>query len=101
MLDELGWRSLEDWRRDSRLTMLYKAVHGTVALPTEHILRPAYSRTRHSYQYKYQTIATNCDPYKYSFFPRTSPDWNGLDNQVMAAETLGQFKAELAQVSQH
>ena len=33
MLDDLGWRSLEDRRTDSRLCLFYKIVHGLVAVP--------------------------------------------------------------------
>ena len=33
MLDNLGWRSLENRRIDARLTMFYKIVYGLVATP--------------------------------------------------------------------
>ena len=33
MLGDLGWRSLEDRRTDSRLCLFYKIVHGLVAVP--------------------------------------------------------------------
>jgi hypothetical protein len=32
MIQRLGWRSLEDRRRDARLTMLYKIDHELVAI---------------------------------------------------------------------
>ena len=33
MLGDLGWRSLEDRRTDSRLCLFYKIVHDLVAVP--------------------------------------------------------------------
>ena len=38
MLSNLGWRSLELRRYDSRIAMFYKIVYGLVAMPVSHIL---------------------------------------------------------------
>jgi len=48
--------------------MMYKVVHGLVAVPTTH-LTAADSRTRANHSYKFRTISCNSTPYKYSFFP--------------------------------
>ena len=46
MIKDLGWDSLEDRRRDIRLALFYKAVHGLTAVETEGILVPADPQTR-------------------------------------------------------
>jgi len=37
MLTRLGWATLEQRRDNQRLTMMYKVVHGLVAVPTTHL----------------------------------------------------------------
>ncbi len=50
---------------------------------------------------KLQTIGTKSDPYRFSCFPRSIRDWNCLPSRVVIAETVSQFKTELAKVSAH
>jgi len=50
MLTRLGWATLEQRRENQRLTMLYKVVHGLVAVPTTH-LTAADSRTRANHSF--------------------------------------------------
>ena len=40
MLEELGWRTLEQRRVDSRLTALYKITRGLLFVDTHGLLRP-------------------------------------------------------------
>ena len=44
MLFNLGWESLQDWRKIERLTMLQKIRQGQVAIPTGSFLQLASSR---------------------------------------------------------
>ena len=46
MPEELKWPSLEDCKLTNRFCMLYKRVHGLVAIPVDVYLTPAESRTR-------------------------------------------------------
>jgi len=70
MLTRLGWATLEQRHENQRLTMMYKVVHGMVAVPTTH-LTAADSRTRANHSFKFRTISCNSTPYKYSLFSRT------------------------------
>ena len=49
MLQDLGWRSLEQRRADARLTLLYKIHHGHVPINASKYLRPMTRRSRHSH----------------------------------------------------
>ncbi len=101
MLQDLGWKTLQDRRRDEQMIMLYKVVNGLVAIPAHENVALAYSLTRNSIPNKLQTIKTKSDPYRFSFFPRSIRDWNCLPSRVVIAETISQFKTELAKVSTH
>ncbi len=61
MLIELGWPELVERRRELRLALLYKIVHGEVAVPTESILVKADSRTLAQHEYKYKHLSANID----------------------------------------
>ena len=50
------------------------------------------SSSRHSHAWKFQTIRTNINIYKYSFFPRTIILWNQLPPPVIAVPDLDAFK---------
>ncbi len=82
------------------MIMMYNVVNGLVAIPAHENVTPAYSLTRNSNPNKLQTIGTKSDPYKFSFFPRNM-DWNCLPSRVVTAETVSQFRTELAKVSAH
>ena len=58
MLTRLGWATLEQRRENQWLTMMYKVVHGLVAVPTTH-LTAADFRTRANHSYKFRTISCN------------------------------------------
>ena len=40
MIQELGWKNLEERRRDIRLALLYKITHDQTNIPTEDIIEP-------------------------------------------------------------
>ena len=62
MIQRLGWRSLEDRRRDARLTMLYKIDHELVAI--------SKTDQQEDYDNAYQVPHCRIDVWKMSFFPR-------------------------------
>jgi hypothetical protein len=76
MIQRLGWRSLEDRRRDARLTMLYKIDRELVAISkTDRLDRPT-RRLWQSHDNAYQVPHCRIDVRKMSFFPRTVRHWN-------------------------
>ena len=93
LLTRLGWATLEQRRENQRLTMMYKVVHGLVAVPTTHLTATDF-RTRANHSYKFRTIS-NSTTYKYSFFPRTIPSWNLLPAETAEATSVDAFKHRL------
>ena len=71
MLQDLGWRSLEQRRADARLILLYKIHHGHVPINASKYLRPMTRRTRHSHSDSYIPLLTSTSSHRLSFYPRT------------------------------
>ena len=67
MLGELGWGSLEDRRRDARLCLFYKIVHGLVAVPLPSYVVHSEVSTRHSK--KVREKSRECHKHKPQPFP--------------------------------
>ncbi len=76
---ELGWMDLTGRRKDLRLLLFYKAMHGHIAIPLSNILVPADTHTRSSHSKKFKLISKNTEEYRNSFIPNTIKDWNLLD----------------------
>ena len=92
MLNRLGWATLEQRRENQRLTMMYKVVHGLVAVSTTHLTAADY----HTRAIAYQIWSNRFNvPYKYSFFPRTIPSWNLLPAETAEAMSVDEFKHRL------
>jgi hypothetical protein len=95
MIQRLGWRSLEDRRRDARLTMLYKIDRELVAISkTDRLDRPT-RRLRQSHDNVYQVPHCRIDVRKMSFFPRAVRDWNALPPDKASLDTLEAFIASI------
>lgn len=96
MLHDLNWRSLEDRRRDARLTLLYRALHGKAALCTSDLQPATSKRTRYRHDQAFLVPHCSQDYRKYSFVPRTISDWNRLPQETVSAETVDTFKAKVS-----
>lgn len=99
LLTTLNWRSLQDRRKDARLCMMYKIDRNLVAIKKENRLTPPKKRTRHSHNRAYQVPSCRIDRRKMSFFPRTLKDWNALPPDIVEAETLDAFKAQVSSLT--
>jgi hypothetical protein len=97
MFQQLGWRTLENRRRDARLTMFYKIDRELVAIPkTSHLIKNRPTRSnRHTHDRAYQIQHCRIDAGKMSFFPRTVRDWNALPPDITSLDTLEAFKASI------
>ena len=96
MMSELGWDSLEHRRQATRLTLMKQIQEGASAIPTS-LTPPAVTRSRRSTISNNQQLQqTFCktDAFKYSFFPRTSKDWNGLPDSIVNIKSLDTFKTQ-------
>jgi len=95
MLDTLQWTSLEERRKQQRLSMLYKIQHDQVALNISDYFKPAPRISRHSHELAFQVPSTSVDYIKFSFFPCTARDWNLLPSDVIKTPSLTSFRTRL------
>jgi len=98
MLDHLNWESLESRRTKSQLMMLFKIVHGLVAIPQDLYLTPS-PRSHSLGGRKFIQKQGSTTNYLNSFFPRTIAAWNRLPATVAEAPSLVSFKQGLSTLS--
>ena len=97
MLDQLKWRSLEQRRVDTRLTMLFK-IRNDLVLISSSSLVPNTGILHSAYPHRYVPISKdNADQFN-SFFPRTIRQWNRLDSDVALGKCLDTFKRHVSSV---
>lgn len=75
-MQTLGWQSLEDRRRGARLAMMYKGVHGLVAVPHENRIENIRTEQELKSTYKLKVYVSKTETFQSSFFPKTMKDWN-------------------------
>ena len=68
MMKDLNWRTLEQRRIDSGLTLMYKITYDLVAIPAADYLIPNTRQSRHNHQLAYRQIPTLKDYNKFTFF---------------------------------
>ena len=98
MMQELGWKKIEERRRDIRLALLYKITHDQTNIPTVDIIEPLpnHNGTRlQTTQNKFKLITSTINSHKFSFFPRTIRDWNDLPSPMVDCNTIESFKRKL------
>jgi hypothetical protein len=96
MIQQLGWITLEQRRQNARLAMMYRLVHGLVAVNPHTYITPVLRQTRLSHQYSFIKIASRTDSFGQSFFPRTVGQWNALPPAVVGVTSLESFRSQLA-----
>jgi hypothetical protein len=99
MLEHLDWKSLEQRRKDARLTMMYKITNEKVAIPKEGRLIPPKRLSRNMHDKSFQIPPAASDYRKYSFFPCTIRNWNALPPGVVTAPPVEVFKASLTKLN--
>ena len=101
MLGDLGWRSLEDRRTDSRLYLFYKIVHGLVAVPLPPYVVHTQVFTKHSASHPqaFRQIHTVADYYKYSFFPLAIVQWNRLPPSIALLPDIDSFRLAVSSLT--
>ena len=91
MIKDLNWRTPEQQRIDSQLTLIYKIIYDLVAIPAADYLIPNTRQSRHNHLLAYRQIPTLKDYYKYTFFPSTIVHWNALPFFIPVLPTVAQF----------
>ena len=99
MLSNLGWRSLEKRRTDTRLAMFYKIVYGLVAIPLQSYFEHPEVYTRHMHSLSYRQIHTSVCYHKYSFFPISIVLWNKLPADLVLVSDLDSFKTGVSKIN--
>ena len=96
MLQELGWKTLEERRQEMCLTMFYKILHGGVAIDWKgHIVQMKnHLLEDHNTQKLYSFPRTFTDYHTYSFYLSTISQWNMLQEVVCAPNTGCLLKAK-------
>ena len=98
MLSNLGWRSHELRRYDSRIAMYYKIVYGLVAIPIPPYFERTMIQTRH-HALAYRQIHTSFSYYYYSFFPMTVILWNRLPADLVLDSDPDSFKSRVSKIN--
>ena len=91
MKNELNWETLQQRRKVSRISTFREALAGRLAIPVRKALRPVRRVLRNSPTYI--PIAANKNCYKYSFIPRTIPEWNLLPSSIIDIQNKDTFKS--------
>ena len=96
MLDSLGWPSLEQRRKTSRLGVMFKICNGLVQCPiikTKLVPPPPHHtlRQRRTHCQQLSLITTRTQYRGGSFLPRTIRDWNSLSIDAVEVTTVDTF----------
>ncbi|KAK7093437.1 hypothetical protein V1264_012780 [Littorina saxatilis] len=92
MLTNLGWKSLEERRHNSRLAMMFKIKNDMVGIDKTAFLKPSDTRTRGNRIHQEQDYHPSLS---HSFFPRTTSEWNKLPISTTSAPSLESFMSRL------
>jgi len=78
MIKQLGWDTLEQHSLLSQLNLFYKIQQGLVGISLPPEVCPLDRASRLPSVSPYRHIQSNCDIYKFSFYPRSIVMWNQL-----------------------
>ena len=96
MLAELHWPTLQNRRKQACLILMFKIVNGNLMVPARCLPQPpTITCTRANHSLKYAHLQSDMDIYRYSFLPRTIPQWNNLQIPNIETLTLITFKEQL------
>ena len=84
ILEQLGWESLHEKRKGSKLVLLFKGLKGRASIPSND-LQPPNRRSRNQHPMAFQVSYSRTDIHKYSFFPDTIRDWNALPESIISS----------------
>ena len=90
---ELNWPQIPWNAKKTKSPIMYKIIHELVDLNIHNYLQLSKeTRTRNSHAYKFQMPFSSKNAIKFSFFPRSSREWNQLPAEVMLSPSLAVFK---------
>ena len=96
MLTDLGLKTQEVRRRDSRLQLVYNITHNNTAVSAEELGMVAVDgRTKANHHFKCPAIGAVTAQLHRSFVARTIPEWNRLPAAAADAASLTSFHSKL------
>ena len=98
IVQDLGWRTLDQRRADARLRLFYKILHGLVALPLPDYIQHRNRISRYCHSMTVKQVSTSTDYYKYSFSPLTIVQWNSLPQSAVCSHSLEVFKTTVCKL---
>ena len=98
IVQDLGWRTLDQRRADARLCLFFKILHGLVAVPLPDYLQHSTRISRYCHSMTFRQVSTSTDYYKYSFFPLAIVQWNALPQSVACLQSLEVFKTTVCKL---
>ena len=90
LIKELGWSELSSARKRDRLCMMFEIVNNLINFNNH--LSYCETVTRRNHPQKLNILAPRTDTYKFSFFPRTIPEWNSLPAFVASTSSVNAFR---------
>ena len=98
MVQDLGWRTLDQRRADTRLCLFFKILHGLVAVPQPDYIQHSKRICRYCHSLAFRQVSTSTDHYKYSFFPLAIVQWKALPQSVACLQSLEVFKTTVCKL---
>ena len=87
LLEELKWPSLEQRRKQTRLTNFYKIVNDTLAVEIPNYFSQKERQIRNYHPLKYINAGCRTNIYKYSFFPDPLKNGTNFPEQLLKLPT--------------
>ena len=102
LLEELGWNTLAERRKNHKLILYYKIANGLTPQYLRELLPPRVSEIS-NYPLRNarnrSLVPTRTARYKSSFLPSTTVLWNNLTNSVRFSPSLSIFKSSLNNIT--
>ena len=98
IVQDLGWRTLDQRRADARLCLFFKILHGLVAVPLPDYIQHSTRISRYCHSMTFRQVSTSTDYYKYSFFPLAIVQWKALPQSVACLQNLEVFKTTVCKL---
>ena len=67
MVQDLGWRTLDQRRADARLCLFFKILHGLVAVPLPDYIQHSNRISRYCHSMTFRQVSTSTDYYAPNF----------------------------------
>lgn len=96
LLKDLNWPILQQRRKSSRLTMMFKIVNNLCPITVPEYVHQKSRVTRSFHPKRFINMGSSSNTYKFSFFARTVKEWNDLPTHLIEEKSIISFKSALA-----